>query len=282
MKKHIWINGTSDIMFKTIMRSEQNKNYVAYIISEITKIPEQIILKNLRFNPVEFIKEKGKEKIKRSDLILELDMAIINMEMNKTLNESIYKRNIAYMDKINSLQYSEKEDYKNGKLVIQINFDEKKYPGDKIKYKWITMEEELKISYIENKEIYTIDLEKIKEKCYNGLEMNNFEKSIAILVSRSKEEARKIAKSNEILERVVYQMEELNKDSSFIGMYDVEEENKKLMNSMKLEGIEEGIEVGIESEKIEIAHNLLKQNVDINIISESTGLSIEQIENLKI
>ena len=31
------------------------------------------------------------------------------------------------------------------------------------------MEEELKISYIENKEIYTIDLEKIKEKCIKNI-----------------------------------------------------------------------------------------------------------------
>ncbi len=41
------------------------------------------------------------------------------------------------------------------------------------------------------------------------------------------------------------------------------------------------IEQGIEQEKIEIAENLLLNHVDINVIVSSTGLSIEQIENIK-
>ena len=36
-----------------------------------------------------------------------------------------------------------------------------------------------------------------------------------------------------------------------------------------------------EEEKIEIAENLLERNVDIDIIAESTGLSKEEVENLK-
>ena len=59
----------------------------------------------------------------------------------------------------------------------------------------------------------------------------------------------------------------------FLGMYDEEEENKKMMNSMKLEGIGQ--------RNIEIAKNMINKNIDINIISEVTGLTIEEIENLK-
>ena len=45
-------------------------------------------------------------------------------------------------------------------------------------------------------------------------------------------------------------------------------------------GIEQGIEKGIEQSKIKIAKNLKKSGIDINIISENTGLSIEEIEKL--
>ena len=38
---------------------------------------------------------------------------------------------------------------------------------------------------------------------------------------------------------------------------------------------------GILSEKIKIANNLLKENVDINIIVSTTGLSKEEIEKLE-
>ena len=139
------------------------------------------------------------------------------------------------------------------------------------------MEEELKLAYEDNKEIYVVDLEKIKNKCYNRLEMNEFEKALSLLVSRNKEEAKDLSRGNDMLEEVFNNMEELNMNEVFLGMYDEEEENKKMMNSMKLEGLEEGIG----QRNIEIAKNMINKNIDINIISEVTGLTIEEIENLK-
>ena len=52
---------------------------------------------------------------------------------------------------------------------------------------------------------------------------------------------------------------------------------KNSLDTAKEEGIEEGIEKG----KIEVAKNLLENNVSIEIITKSTGLSKEQIDRLK-
>ena len=287
MKEKVWINGTSDIMFKTLLRN--NRRYLSYIVSKITGIEESIIYNSLKYSPVEFKIENKNEKKKISDLIIEIDMHIINLEMNKKMNESIKNRNTAYIDKINIEQYKDKKDYKNSKKVIQINFNEQKYEGEKIVYKFKMMEEELKLAYEDNKEIYVVDLEKIKNKCYNRLEMNEFEKALSLLVSRNKEEAKELSRGNDMLEEVFNNMEELNMNEVFLGMYDEEEENKKMMNSMKLEGLEEGIEQGIEqglktgekNKAIKIAKNMINKNIDINVISEVTGLSIEELENLK-
>ena len=287
MKGKNWINGTSDIMFKTLLRN--NRRYLSYIVSKITGIEEGIIYNSLKYSPVEFKIENKNEKKKISDLIIEIDMHIINLEMNKKMNESIKNRNTAYIDKINIEQYKDKKDYKNSKKVIQINFNEQKYEGEKIVYKFKMMEEELKLAYEDNKEIYVVDLEKIKDKCYNGLEMNIFEKALSLLVSRNKEEAKELSRGNDMLEEVFNNMEELNMNEVFLGMYDEEEENKKMMNSMKLEGLEEGIEQGIEqglktgekNKAIKIAKNMINKNIDINVISEVTGLNVEELENLK-
>ena len=119
--------------------------------------------------------------------------------------------------------------------------------------------------------------------------MNEFEKALSLLVSRNKEEAKELSRGNDMLEEVFNNMEELNMNEVFLGMYDEEEENKKMMNSMKLEGLEEGIEQGIEqglktgekNKAIKIAKNMINKNIDINVISEVTGLSIEELENLK-
>ena len=45
--------------------------------------------------------------------------------------------------------------------------------------------------------------------------------------------------------------------------------------------IEDAEEKGKQNEKLEVAKNLLSENIDINVISKSTGLSIDEINNLK-
>lgn len=46
------------------------------------------------------------------------------------------------------------------------------------------------------------------------------------------------------------------------------------------QGIEQGIEQGKEQEKIEVAKSMLKENLEITLISKVTGLSVEQIKKL--
>ena len=97
----------------------------------------------------------------------------------------------------------------------------------------------------------------------------------------------------------------LNSRPEFREYMSVEEDERKIHNSLlqssynegktdgKLEGIQEGIKEGIQEgikegiqegkkeEKRSLAINLLKENIDINIISRTTGLSIEQLLELK-
>jgi predicted transposase/invertase (TIGR01784 family) len=46
-------------------------------------------------------------------------------------------------------------------------------------------------------------------------------------------------------------------------------------------GIQKGIQKGAKAEKLQIAKNLLKNNVDIEIIIQSTGLTQTEIEDLQ-
>ena len=76
-----------------------------------------------------------------------------------------------------------------------------------------------------------------------------------------------------------------SQDEEVIGLYDKELHLEKLrlseLKEAREKGIEQGIEKGIEQEKIEIAKELLNNNVSLDIIMKSTGLSKEEIEKLK-
>ena len=55
---------------------------------------------------------------------------------------------------------------------------------------------------------------------------------------------------------------------------------KALKEKLVKEGIEQGIEQGKEQVKIEVAKSMLKENLEITLISKVTGLSVEQIKKL--
>ena len=91
------------------------------------------------------------------------------------------------------------------------------------------------------------------------------------------------------MEEYVKESIKASQDEEVIGLYDKELHLEKLRLSELEEareqgiekGIEQGIEKGIEQEKIEIVKNMLKDEVDISVISKYTGLSKEEIEKLK-
>ncbi len=57
-----------------------------------------------------------------------------------------------------------------------------------------------------------------------------------------------------------------------------------IVNSAKEEGIsigkEEGIAIGEERAKLEAARNLILANIDLNVIAQCTGLSLETVQQL--
>jgi predicted transposase/invertase (TIGR01784 family) len=97
---------------------------------------------------------------------------------------------------------------------------------------------------------------------------------------------------NEIFQEIITTIEEDNIDpvekARMIDEYSNEEylkdekekEEQKAKQEGIKEGLEKGIEKGIETEKIEIAKNLLDV-LDIETISLKTELSLEEIEELK-
>ena len=95
-------------------------------------------------------------------------------------------------------------------------------------------------------------------------------------------------------EKLVSRAKELSSDVGYIRLFDEEENYKELIRNTelaeahekgklegKLEGRLEGIELGSKEAKTEMAKKLKEAGVKISIIAEASGLSMEEIENLK-
>ena len=90
-----------------------------------------------------------------------------------------------------------------------------------------------------------------------------------------------ITKGDRIMEEYVKESIKASMDEEVIGLYDKELHLEKLRLSELKEAKGKGIEQGIEEEKLEIAKELLNNNVQVDIIMKSTGLTKEEINNLK-
>ena len=76
------------------------------------------------------------------------------------------------------------------------------------------------------------------------------------------------------------ELERLGLDDKFGVVYDNEIMQKKMINTARNWGYDDGKEAGAKAEKIEIAKNFLKDGISIEVISKNTGLSVEELEEI--
>ena len=114
-----------------------------------------------------------------------------------------------------------------------------------------------------------------------------------MLKLRKREELLEVSKGDKDMSEVYKKLDDLSKDKYYALLYD-EEEKKAYENKCILEdaiedakengyssGYDSGKSDGISNEKINIAKNMLKKNMSMEDISDVTGLTIDEINNLK-
>ena len=269
---------TSDVVFKSFMMSKNTNNYKARLIHLITGIPESDLKKAI-YQSVELPIDKNNQKVMKTDIITTIKNHILSIEMNKDYYETILKKNSNYISKVKAESLKSGEDYKEQKQIIQINFDNYHiYKGEKIIYEFKMLEIDTLEEEYEGESIsYHIDLENLKS--YN--KEDELKRLLELFISENVENLRGI----DIMDEAINELEILSHNENIIGLYDAELLEQAIREEIKdkalKNGLEKGIKKGISQRNTEIAKNLLKENIDISIISKTTGLSISEIEKLK-
>ena len=204
--------------------------------------------------------------------------------MNKDYYEGLFIKNATYVNKLESEQFERGDSYLSCNKIIQINIDDfHKFKGNKLLYKF-TMRE-VDTNELENEilESYHLDLTYLDSLCYTECR-DELEKFCFMFKENIKQNEKEIRK-DKIMNEAYEELERLSRDKNIIGLYDKEKVEKKILNTRlldaELRGKEKGIEEGKFEEKKEIARSMLNKGMTINDISEITGLTKEQIEELK-
>ena len=285
--------GTLDSVFKAIMGG--CLLYLGDIISKLTGLDKDFIIKNFKEQNVEYKISNALERKKASDFIFKLPGYIINLECNNGYWDGLIERNDAYFGKLKGELLSKGEEYSKKIKVIQINFDifdnfEECLGKENISKFYMRNNEN--IIKTKTSEKIHIDMMKSYNKYLNKEELTKLDKELVILMLDDYLEIKKLVEGDEELMEVADKLYELTDNINNIGLYDpekrrIEEEALKIeyhSNIAREEGIEQGIEQGMKNgasnEKKSIAKAMLSKKIDIPLISEITGLSKKQISAL--
>ena len=194
---------------------------------------------------------------------------------------NIEKRILFYWSKLYTSGINEGKDYTKLKkaiviLIVDYNLEKLK-DIEKYLTKWKIIEEEnRKIILTNDLEIYIIEARKAKKhNCKTELDkwlkfINNPKENVDM--------------GNEEIKKAKEVLEEISQDEN--ERYLAELREKYIMDQKAIEGarydkgVKAGIEQGKQKNKIEIAKKMKDKNMEIETISEITGLSEDEIKNL--
>ena len=270
-----WVPLKFDLMAKKVFGNENDTRPIRFLLKQILdiEVDKVKILNN------EIIGNPYLDKKYSVDLIVEIEDKRIVVEINTNVTSKIIDRNLFYMARIMSRDIGKGEDYSKLHRHIQINFDFKGHHERPIeRYKLISGN-----SILTDKiEIIRIDVPYFYRICYNE-DASTKEKFIGLFNEENKIKAKKLIVGNKDMEEIYEKMDEYNED--IIGLYDVEArrkfEEESVIEEAREIGLKEGKEEGLKEGLKEATKNMLKENMNINLISKVTGLSIEEINELK-
>ena len=267
------LNPKNDYVFKRLFGHVGNETITKNLLSCILQLDITDI--QLDSNPITE-KELFDDKVGILDIKAKIDNTTnIDIEMQVVDKKHIETRILFYLSKMYTKTIKKSQDYSSLEKCIAILITN--YNIDIIKNipkyitKWSIREEEYqKIVLTDVMEIYIIELNKFKD--YKEKSNHNSLNSWIEFI----ESPEVVDMSNKEIQKAKKVLEEISQDEH--EQYLAELREKYIMDQKAIEdaGYDKGLKAGIEH----IAKKMLSKKIDLNTISELTGLSIQELKNL--
>ena len=273
-----------DVVFHSLFRKGNERKTKAIISSATKEKIDSIDLDNDRY----IIGEYPEEKLGILDLKATLDNGTIcNIEIQLADNKDTAERFLYYWSRIYSGQLVKGEEYKNLNKVISIiiidyNFEKTK-EIESLSTKWKIKEVETgkEIELTDMLELIIIELPKARRILEKEPE-NKLAQWMLFLNNPNELEVSNMVENNEDIKEAMNELEQISEDKKLRRLAELREkairDEKNGLRHAKEDGIKEAIKEGIE----QVAKRMLKEKLDINIISKLTGLTKEEIEKINI
>ena len=271
-----------DLLFKETFADPHNRRQLEFFLEQILGYETGYLHNKLDVSYESPIKKnKLKDKSIRGDIIIKFEDVVVNMEAYTNFDGSSIDKSIYYIMRIRASKLKVGEDYHELGKTIQINFVENAHLGlgDELVYDFhLACDAIPEVKLLENSFcVKIVQIDKARELGYTN---NILDKWLKFIAASGSSERDSVAKGDVLLM-------ELNE---WIKKYVADDETQEELNKWDIEiatnkGIElgkkEGLEQGKAERNIEIAKELLKMKLNDEDIAKATGLTSNEIMQLK-
>ena len=252
------------------------------LLNEIFKDYFELDLNSFDLTSEELMVINIKDTRNRVDLCLrdKESNTFLNIEANNFKRDYLDNRNLCYVAKVILQIFKYDKNYKKEFKLYQININNYlcEIDEDIINTTKRLYDEKNKVRD-EKITIHEIYLGKYKEMDYNNI--SEKEKNLAMLNCTSIKKMEELAQESKIRGKIMEKFKKKLSAEEFAEiLFDPEEDQEMILNSERLEGIEEGIEKGSNQKQIEIAKKMLDEKIPLESISRLTGLNITEIKKI--
>ena len=262
-----------DIIFQAIFGEVGSENITKDFLEKILKRKIEKI--SLDKNPI-LRRELKDDKLGVLDIVTELDgKEKCNIEMQLIDKNNIIERMLYYWSKMYTRQIKAGEDYDKLEKTIVILIADFNIKGlEEVEYhstwKIIETNSVKKLILTDKFELDIIELSKIKGRENEKDQLLDW---LIFLENPESERVTRKMEENENLKEAVEKLDRISEDEKMQRIIELREKAIRDKHAIYAKGVDDGI--------IKIAKNMLKENIDIEMIIKVTGLTKEEIENLR-
>ena len=263
-----------DRTFKEVFLNPKNEDLLKALLEDILKVKIEI----KKILPTELIVGNNIIKSKRVDALILATNKKIEIEINASINEYVYIRNMAYICNVYSTNALVGDSYNQDIDIIQINLTwGLDYEESKREFRIIDKNGNV---YVKNLLIMEINMEYYKKIWYSKDEKKIKENELLVMLDLNEGELKKMPKSDKISEKYVESVTILNNDPFFQEYMSQEEDQRKMQNSLIREAEDSGYKKGKEQEKIDIAKSLIQSGMSLEDVSKHTKIDISKLKKM--
>ena len=285
-------NRLNDLYFKKLLGDKNRKNLTLSFLNAILNKDEREYFTDITFLDKDNEPLTLDGKLSKLDIRADLnDGTQVDIEVQVCPFKLMAERSLYYWSKMYSEQLEKGAEYKKLKNAIAINLLAFDYLEDEQDwhniYNLLNVKSHKKLT--DHIEIHFLELPKFTLK-----DMRKIRASEAWLAyfsgKYSKEELEEIAMTTPAIKEAVEFEDTFLQDKIERRAY--EQREKAIRNAFKEEGLQQGLEQGLQQglqqgmqkglyqQAIQTAKNMLKDKVDIKLISKYTNLSVEEIKKI--